>query len=179
MKGMLGFVVGLLVFLVSSLGSSLLLPPGLFITFVTGIVGSLLLLLLLGYRENLLKNVAWSMLGLVVAFLAGFAIGEASSLLPIGDILPNAIFFIIAAAAYGTFMGVLLHGKKGLGFFLLVSLGAGVVLTLIVYLADLMQGQFWNGIDLNYVVIMSVLGAAAGLALGLYQDRRQPAQNPV
>lgn len=179
MKWILGLIVGLLVFLISSLGSSLLLPPGLFITFATGVVGSLLLLVLLGYRKNLLKNMGLSMIGLVAAFLLGFGAGEASSLLPIGDLMPNVIFFIIAASAYGTFMGLILHGKKEVGFFFLISLIAGVVLTAIIFLAGLMQGQFWNGIDLNYVVIMSTLGAVAGLAMGLYQDKRQPKESSV
>ncbi|MDN3451521.1 hypothetical protein QMA09_15080 [Planococcus sp. APC 3906] len=179
MKWIFGLVVGLLVFLISSLGSSLLLPPGLFITIVTGGVGSLLFLVLLGYRKNLLKNVGLSMIGLVVAFLVGFGIGEASSLLPIGDIMPNVIFFVTAATVYGTFMGLILHGKKELGFFILTSLIAGVVLTAIVFLAGLMKGQFWNGIDLNYIVIMSTLGTVAGLAIGLYQDKRKLKQSSV
>ena len=171
MRWVIGLAVGLLAFLVSSMGSSLILPPGVFITVVTGVLGSLLLLMFLGYRKKLLINIGLSMIALVVAFMLGFALGEASSVLPIGDILPNIIFSIIAATAYGTFMGLILYGKKGLGFFLLTSLAAGIVLTTILELANLMQGQFWQGIDLNYVVIMSTLGAVAGFALGLYQDK--------
>src|SRR5690606_30207524 len=121
MKSVMGFAVGLLAFLISSLGSSLLLPPGMFITFVTAIVGSLGLLLLLGYRKNLLKNIGLSIIALVGSFLIGFGIGEASSVLPIGDLMPNVIFFIFAASTYGTFMGLILHGKRALGFFLVVS----------------------------------------------------------
>ncbi|MGB6779226.1 MAG: hypothetical protein WBE33_10745 [Planococcus citreus] len=173
MKSVIGFIVGLLAFLVSSMGSSLLLPPGIFITFVTAIVGSLGLLLLLGYRKDLLKNTGLSIIALVGSFLVGFAIGEASSVLPIGDLLPNVIFFVFAATAYGTFMGLILYGKKATGFFLLASFISGAVLTAILFLLDLMQGQFWNGIDLNYVVIMSTLGAVAGFVLGLYQDRHE------
>lgn len=177
MKSIVGLVVGLLAFLISSLGASLLLPPGIFITLVTAIAGSLLLLLLLGYRSNLLKNTGLSIIALVGSFLVGFGIGEASSILPIGEFMPNVIFFIFAATAYGTFMGLILYGKKALGFFLLVSFIAGAVLTAVLFLLDLMQGRFWNGIDLNYVVIMSTLGAVAGFALGFYQDwhaRRPP-----
>lgn len=181
MKSVIGFIVGLLAFLVSSMGSSLLLPPGIFITFVTAIAGSLGLLLLLGYRKDLLKHTGLSIIALVGSFLVGFAIGEASSVLPIGDLLPNIIFFVFAATAYGTFMGLILHGKSSWVFFLTVSFIAGIVLTSILFLLDLMQGQFWNGIDLNYIVIMSTLGAVAGFALGLYQDRheRRPAQQTV
>lgn len=178
MKSAIGFAVGLLAFLIGSLGSSLLLPPGVIITFVTAVIGSLGLLLLLGYRKDLLKNTGLSIIALVAAFLVGFGIGEAASALPIGEIFPNAIFFVFAATAYGTFIGLMLHGKKSLGFFLSVSFIAGAALTAVLFLLDLLQGQFWNGIDLNYVVIMSTLGAVAGFALGLYQDRheRRPAQ---
>lgn len=171
MKSIVGFMAGLLTFLVSSMGSSLLLPPGVFITFVTAVAGSLVLLLLLGYRKDILKNTGLSIIALVGSFLVGFAIGEASSVLPIGEIMPNAIFFVFASTAYGTFMGLILHGKSPLMFFLSVSFLAGSVLTAILFLLDLMRGQFWNGIDLNYVVIMSTLGAVAGFAIGLYQDR--------
>ncbi|RAZ67666.1 hypothetical protein [Planococcus maitriensis] len=120
MKSIIGFAVGLLAFLISSLGSSLLLPPGIFITFVTAMAGSLGLLLL-GYRKDFLKNIGLSIIALVGAFLIGFGIGGASAVLPIGDLMPNVIFFICAATAYGTFMGLILHGKRSLGFFLLVS----------------------------------------------------------
>jgi len=43
-------------------------------------------------------------------------------------------------------------------------------LTVLIEVTNIMQGQFWQGVDLNYVLIVTTIGMVAGLALGLFED---------
>lgn len=165
-----GGLIGILGFAGSALVTSLLLSQEMIPILIAAFVGSLLLFLGLGYRQGLLKNTVLSMVALVVAFLVGFGLGEVSTLLPIEEgYMANALFFVVAGAVYSILLGILVHGTKSIGFFAGVGLLISIVFTIIVFLAGLLQGAFWNGIDLNLLVILGTLGGVAGMSLGTYQ----------
>lgn len=164
-----GGLIGILGFAGSAIVTSLLLSQELIPIVIAAFLGSLLLFLGLGYKKELLKNSLLSMLALVIAFLIGFGIGEVSSLLPIEDFGANAVFFIVASTVYALLLGVIFYGKSAIGFFAGVGLLISIVFTLIVFLAGLLQGAFWSGIDLNLLVILGTLGGVAGMTLGAYQ----------
>lgn len=173
MNAIKGLLIGLVGFLGISAVSSFVFPPGLLPIVFTAVVGSLLLLVVMGYRHELLKNTVLSILALVVAFLVGFGIGNVASLIPMDGVGANVVFFIFAATIYAVLMGLILHGKKSLGFFIGVGLVTSIILTAIIFFADLLQGVFYKGVDLNLLIILATLGATAGFTLGVYQDRHK------
>ena len=60
--------------------------------------------------------------------------------------------------------------KKTFRFFFGISLLTALALTVLIEVTNIMQGQFWQGVDLNYVLIVTTIGMVAGLALGLFED---------
>lgn len=168
----IGLLIGLGSFLLSSFLFSLFIETGVLVTFLTGVVGSVLLFLLLGHREHLIRNVGLSTIGMVAAILLGFAVGETfTAIFPsLGNTYGNTAFLIMVTTAFGTMLGVIVYGKKALSFFLLASFVTALVLTVLIEVTNVMQGQFWQGVDLNYVLIVTTIGAVAGFALGLFED---------
>lgn len=168
----IGLLIGLVSFLLSSFLFSLFIEAGVLVTFLTGVVGSILLFFLLGHREHLIRNVGLSTIGMVASILLGFAVGETfAAIFPtLGDTYGNTAFLIMVTTAFGTMLGVIVYGKKALGFFLLASFVTALVLTVLIEVTNVMQGQFWQGVDLNYVLIVTTIGAVAGFALGLFED---------
>ncbi|WP_445002349.1 hypothetical protein [Exiguobacterium alkaliphilum] len=172
MHWVIGLLIGFVSFLLSSFLFSLFIEAGVLVTFLTGVVGSGLLFVLLGYREHLIRNVGLSTIGMVGAILLGFAVGEmTASLVPsVGESFANAMFLVTVTTVFGTVLGVIVFGKKTFGFFFGISLLTALALTVLIEVTNIMQGQFWQGVDLNYVLIVTTIGMVAGLALGLFED---------
>lgn len=167
-----GALAGILGFGGSVLLTSLFLSQEMLPLVIAALVGSFILLIVLGFRQNLIKNTFLSMIALVVAFLVGFGLGEVSTLIPLEGEGANIVFFIIAPTIYTLILGVILYGKHAIGFFAGVGLILSILFTLVIFVGGLLKGVFWNGIDLNLVLILATLGGVAGITLGAYQMKK-------